>query len=218
MTRLLVVPLATVLAGALLTACGDTRKDAQDPRASATASGGYLNDSDGDSMPDSGTDENVGIDADSKPSEDVTRPLNNTVYHDDDDRSVLAFGHEAGASERRAIAAAVERYHGIELAADGVKGCATIVASLAAAIPEDYGEGRGGEDLRSAKTCPAIVSLLFSQAHKRLSAPVTVTGIRVQGDQARVLLGSKTAPASYLNLVYEHGAWKPESILALVFP
>jgi hypothetical protein len=139
----------------------------------------------------------------------------NKGYYDGDDKPIRAYGQAAGTSDKRALAALVERYYAAAAAGDGAAACSVIDPSFAKAIPEDYGQAPGPGYLRGAKTCPAVMTLLFKYFHSQLGGAVEVTGVRVKGDQAFVLLGSTTRPASYLTLKRKGGgAWGIEGLLA----
>ena len=92
-----------------------------------------------------------------------------------------------------------------------------ITATFVQAIPEDYGKGAGPVYLRG-NTCPVVMSRLFKHERKRLAAAFTVTGVRVHGNQAFVILGSQTQPATYLTLEHERSGWKLAGLLGIPVP
>jgi hypothetical protein len=139
-------------------------------------------------------------------------------YHDKDDGIVLNYGTAASAAEERELAAFVERYHAAAAAEDGATACSMMASSLASSVPEDYGRAPGPAYLRGAKTCPAVMRLVFKHDHEQLAAAAEVTGVRVKGERTLVMLGSTMAPASYCIVVRERGVWKIENLLPSPLP
>jgi hypothetical protein len=229
--------LAIALLGLGATACGGTGKGAHaasQSTATAVTSGGapamavpsaissqrYLNDGDAEKVNDGDMDNRNGNheDHDADSSEEYEETYDNNRYHDSDDSSILAYGHAAGAAKKRAIAAAVKRYYMAAAAGDGATACSMLVSSIARAAPEDYGQAPGPAYLRGAKTCAAVMSLLFKHDHSQLTGMIAVTGVRVEGNQARALLGSTTMPAGYISVERERGAWKIDALLGGALP
>jgi hypothetical protein len=89
---------------------------------------------------------------------------------------------------------------------------------LVKSLPADYGRGSGPAYLRGATTCPALLALLFKHEHAQLNTALLVTGVRVSGGRAQVLLGSRTAPASYAILRREGRAWRIAGMLSAPLP
>jgi hypothetical protein len=173
-------------------------EDDDDPGSPASSSG---NDSDADSDSDSPT-------------------LESKAYHDSDDRADVTWGRRASASEARVATALVKRYYADAAAGDGAKACLLIYTLFAEAIPEDYGQPPGPPALRG-KSCAVVMTKLFAQEHERLladSASMRVTGVRVLGNQGRVLLGFTTTPASYLLLHKQRGGWRISGTIAVALP
>jgi hypothetical protein len=174
-------------------------------RAKSSSSGGYLNDGDHDSLGDADRDNNHDNDNDN--SEDH-KPDENNRYHDSDEREILHMGRAARPGEQQEIAALVKRYYAVARVGDGVTACSMIFSTLRGAVAEDYGAGSQGPlYLRSGRTCPAVMKLLFEHMRAQLKAKFVITGVRVEGNTAVALLGSKTVPASSLTLQRSHGAW-----------
>lgn len=140
----------------------------------------------------------------------------NAGYLDSDDSSIQAFGQAPSAVEDRAIAALVSRYFAAAAAGDGAKACPLIYSLLAEAIPEDFGRSPGPAYARG-KTCAVVMSKIFKHDHAQL-AGVQVTGVRVSGNEARALLGSKALPAGSILLRREHRAWKMDALLSEPLP
>lgn len=140
-------------------------------------------------------------------------------YYDRDDASTRTYGHAAGTADRRAITALVGRYYAAAAAGDGATACSLIYSTFARAIPEDYGHNSAGPAyLRAAKTCPAIMSLLFKHFHGQLAGAFRVTGVRVGDARAFALTGSATGPASLVEVRREQGAWKIDTLLGNPLP
>jgi hypothetical protein len=146
------------------------------------------------------------------------RRVENEGYYDSDDSSILTYGHAASVADRRAITALVERYYAAAAAEDGAKACSMITSTFATAIPEDYGQAPGPAYLRGAGTCQAVMSRLLKHVHRQLPAAIKVTEVRVGGNQARALLGSRTTPASFILVERERGTWKIDGLLGGPLP
>jgi hypothetical protein len=134
-------------------------------------------------------------------------------YFDADDNSIRTYGHAAVRVDKQAIAAVVKRYYAAAVAGDGTRACSMILPSFAKAIPEDYGQAPGPAYLRGAKTCAAVMGLLFRQVHRQVAAAFEVTGVRVEGISALAILGSRVLPARYLSLERQGGAWRIVGLL-----
>jgi hypothetical protein len=155
-------------------------------------------------------DNDADYDNDSKAKEPKT-------YYDSDDGPIRSYGEVANASDSRAIAALVKRYYAAAAAANGARACPLIYSLFAEAIPEDYGRGAGPAYSRG-NTCAVVMSKLFKHNHAQLPAKIVVTAVRVNGNQARALIGSVAAPASYLLLRRERGVWKVDALLGMPLP
>jgi len=138
-------------------------------------------------------------------------------YNDSDDGPVRNYGHAASPTEERQLKGIVTRYFAAAAKSDGVGGCAQIDATFIKAIPEDYGQAPGPAYSRG-KTCPVVMSAIFKHAHSELSGPVLVTGVRIQGNQAFVLVGSTTMSARYVTLRHAHGVWGIVGLLGTQMP
>lgn len=139
-------------------------------------------------------------------------------YYDEDDGAVQGFGQPAGPDEAKALRKVVARYFAAARAGNGKIACATIEQKIGAALPENYGTAVGPAYLRGAKTCAAVMSGLFEHLRRQLSIRQLVTSIRVNGARAYVLLGSRRAPASYVTLEREGGAWRIAEIVPGALP
>jgi hypothetical protein len=63
-----------------------------------------------------------------------------------------------------------------------------------------------------------VLSAIFKHAHAELSGKVLITAVRVQSDQALVLVGSTTMPAEYVSLRHTHGVWGIVGLLGTQMP
>jgi hypothetical protein len=139
-------------------------------------------------------------------------------YYDSDDGEVRSYGHEASATEARAITTLVERYYAAAAAQDATKACALTYYLEAETLPEQYAEPPGPRWLHGASTCRAVLSRVFAHFHSKLTVPVVVTAVRVNRGRAEVLVGFKTLPAGYVKARLEGATWKIDSLLAAPLP
>jgi hypothetical protein len=136
-------------------------------------------------------------------------------YYDKDDGLLRNYGHAAKGSQRRELIAFAKAYSAAAAGGEGGSACAMLTGQFAKSVPQDFGRGSAGPRyLRSASTCAQVLTGLFEHIHAQLSAPVQVMAVRVKGEQARVLIGSRTQPASYFELHRVAGAWKSVTMLA----
>jgi hypothetical protein len=229
--RWLYGPIATALLSVCLAACGEAGKGTSStPKvptsaiargAPSTVSGeapalrNLRGDEDDDDTPnnrarDNRNDNDSDFDNDSKASE-------GTGYYDGDDTGARTYGRAANKGESETIGALVKRYYAAAAAGNGPRACSLIDSLFARSIPEDYGKGAGPAYARG-NTCAVVMSKLFEHDHSKLPAAIVVTGIRVNGSQARALIGSKTVPAGYLPLKRERGVWKVDALSVLPMP
>jgi len=218
MKPLIALLVATML-GVGLCACGGSSKGSGSTLSTATEASsippalrGLRGDEDDD---ESG--ENVGNTSDGDADFDNDSKSKNSGYYDSDDGGIRAYGHAASATQSQQLTAVVKRYYAAAAAGDGPAACSLIDPSFVKAIPEDYGSGAGPAYLRG-KTCPAVMSLLFRHDHRALVGETIIVGVRVKGNQAYVLVGSKNRPASYVTLQRERNAWRVDGLLGTPFP
>jgi hypothetical protein len=203
----------------ILTGCGQSHnRPTRRYASSAVTADTYLNDGDNDPTGDAdgdSTGENP-IDNDNDYPEDHLNPRN-ASYHDTDDDSLdggpLSYGRPANVTETQTIVPLVKRYYTLAVADDAVQACSMLDATLAASLPEDYGRGAGPPYLRGAKTCTAVLRLLFERFHSVFDNSPVVTSVRIHGDQAIAFIGSPTMPASSIMLVREGDAWKLDATI-----
>jgi hypothetical protein len=226
----LLATLVVVMLGVGVTACGSTDRSTGSryhiptkaaesiPPATVASSAAsilpYLNDGDHDRIGDADGDNSH--DDDNDAYLDHQRD-DNGLYHDSDDSLILAYGHAASATEERVIAGIVKRYYAAAAARNGEAACAQFPPIFVKAVPVDYGKF-GSSYLHAGKGCAGVLDLLFRHYRKQLIGGVRITGVRVEGDHATALLGSKTMPASYISLVREAGVWKIVNVLGSPLP
>jgi hypothetical protein len=132
--------------------------------------------------------------------------------------SVGEFGHAAGASEARTIAALLGRYYAAAAEGSGTKACALLYYIRAESLAEEYGRPPGPLYLSGADSCQAVLARVFAHFHSQLEQAPTVTAVRVEGDRAQALLAwSKLVPGS-IELRREGSVWKLNMPLALALP
>jgi hypothetical protein len=223
--KLLVLVAVTAL-GLGTTACGGVGKDTSGSHASSrngstgdalvrtgssvTRTHDFLGDQDDDDEagenPHSSKDE-----ADSDFDDDAE--TKDKGYFDADDNSVRTYGHAAVRIDTQEIVAVVKLYYAAAAAGDGARACLMILPSFGKTILEDYGRAPGPAYLRGAKTCAAVMTLLFRHVHRQVAATFEVTGVRVEGISALAILGSRVLPVRYLSLERQGGAWRIVGLL-----
>lgn len=129
-------------------------------------------------------------------------PWNRGYYHDRDDLSELAWGQGADKAEARAITSVVLRYYSAASRDDGRRACEMLLPSIRVTI-KNY-RLTGIPYVRGTKTCPEAMDHIFR--HYNLSVP-QVTNVRVAGNVAAVLWGSRTMAAGYITLIRRHRTW-----------
>jgi hypothetical protein len=137
---------------------------------------------------------------------------------DQDDVMLIDSGRPAGAADRREVSALVKRYFAAAGGAHGAVACGLVAASVARAVPEVIG-GPTGRPYARGNTCPEILSSVFRFFGAQLAAEasaVEVTRVRVEGNQATVVLGFKAIhhyPARVMSLIRQGHAWRVDGIL-----
>jgi hypothetical protein len=139
-------------------------------------------------------------------------------YYDEDDGRVRDFGRPGSPREARRFIGIVKRYYAAASTGDGATACSMMKASIAGSMVEDYGAGAGPVYLRGARTCAVVMSRLFGHLHRDIARERVVTGVRVGNGQVFVLLGSRTAVASYVTIEREAAGWRVVGLLAEALP
>lgn len=133
-------------------------------------------------------------------------------YYDRDDTPVRAYGHAASAAQARVLLAAVGEYARAAAAEDGVRACELLAPEIAQ-LALLYGQPGGTPYLRGASTCPQVMARQFAHLHGELDGPLYAVSERVSGHRAKVLVGSRVAPASAYPLLLLQGRWRVEELL-----
>ena len=224
--------LAGTLVGLSLTACGATHGRAGMSDLAKTASAGglsamvaanreaplrYFKGDEEDDDQESHTNATNHGDADNDTDNDRADNAKKG-YYDPDDGEVLTYGRAPSAAEERELGVLVRRYYAAAAAFDGAAACSMLKPTLADSLPEDYGRAPGPAYLRGSKTCAAVLSRLFEHTHREVPSAPYVTGVRIRGDEALVVLGSRIAPASFVILQREGSTWKIANLLADPLP
>jgi hypothetical protein len=222
--RLLLGVLVIALPVLLASACGSTRLGAARDVRHATAlveyprivnSTNLVGDDDDDDPPlrvGKTVEDRVDADSDSDLGERAR-----TGYTDEDDGTMLEYGHAAGPGDARRIVTQVERYYAAAAAENGAVACALMLIPYADNVPMDYGKGAGPRYSKG-DTCAVVMTKTFAHFHRTLVGPVVITGVRVKGDQAIVLIGSKTISASYFSMTREGTRWTVDTMVASSMP
>jgi hypothetical protein len=180
----------------------------------------YLNDGDTDPTTDQDYDNRPGneVDEDNDQSQEKVYS-GNDLYHDQDDRPIVLYGHEGSLRQRQEINEVVKRYYMSAAMGDGATMCSLLVPTFANSLPEDYGRAPGPQYLRGAKTCQMVVRRLVAHLHIRSTYGFEVTGVRLDDrNQGYALLGSRTMPAGDIPIGLEAGVWRISSLLANPLP
>jgi hypothetical protein len=113
--------------------------------------------------------------------------------HNDDDEATLNWGHPASAADERQSASLIRRYFAAAANEDGALGCRLLVPFIAESVAEQDGHSPA---LRG-RTCPTVLTKLFSHYHRLLaekSASLKVVSVRVEGDKAMAVLDFRSIP------------------------
>jgi hypothetical protein len=142
-----------------------------------------------------------------------------TTWHtyDDDDRSIVEFGHAATPTEAEAIGVVATRYMRAAAAGKGKAACSMNYAILEEAIVEDYGTSPPGPPYLRGTTCAQVMTKVFKRNRERLGSvagSVHVVRVRVDRLSAYAMLSFGPAPPRhYLLLHKEHAFWKIDALL-----
>jgi hypothetical protein len=186
-----------------LGACGNSGKAMHSAESRQRSSQPFLGDGDfdvGDGDPDNNwdTDEDAPFDYYNRKN----YSWNRGVFHDRDDTEKVGFGRAADGADAQVISRVVTRYYRAASRDDGRGACAMLIPEVANTIA-DY-RRTGIDYLRGSGTCSVAMKRLFQ--HERMTVP-EVTSVRMGGNVALVLWGSRTMPAGYITLERRHGTW-----------
>lgn len=137
----------------------------------------------------------------------------NSAYHDIDDRDALTYGHAATGQQESAISQTVESYYRLAAKAGATRACTMLDPTLAKSAAIDYGQYGPAYLRTTAKTCTALLTLLFKHYHRQLHTGITVTGVRISGNTAYALIGSTTFRPSFITAQQEGHGWKIAQLL-----
>jgi hypothetical protein len=144
-----------------------------------------------------------------------------SVHEQNDDISIVRFGHEGSAQDKLAIAAALRSYYAAAARGDGAAACRSIVSGLAKAIPKEFLKGSSAP-AASPRACAFGMSKFFARNAKQLKADAAgfgVVGVRINGDKAYALLKFKRNPEPRVFAVErERGIWKMEEFVDGEYP
>jgi hypothetical protein len=127
-------------------------------------------------------------------------------YEDRDDGGINRIGRPASSSERTAIIALVRRYIAAALVTDGRSVCRLLYPGLVRSLEYvDRVDTKGRARRRG--SCAPAASRTLREAHSSQLAGYLITGVRVGGEEAYVLLNSPTQPAGYLTARRDGAGW-----------
>jgi hypothetical protein len=170
---------------------------------------------DGDADNPGDTDGNGDIDPE---DDDSDYPVPESYrFPDADDRATFAYGHAPDAAVQSTIIETVKRYYAAAAADEGEAACRMLPAAIAGSVAESYGQG-GPSYLHGAKTCGAVLTLLFRHAHEELMEAVDIVEVRVDHAEAQVVLSSRKMRASSIFLIRYRNAWKVRELLGQPLP
>jgi hypothetical protein len=125
---------------------------------------------------------------------------------------VQSYGTAASASEQAAVTSTVKAYYAAVAADRGTTACALLSTRIQGAIVRSLGHSA----LLQGKGCATILTVLFRHPAGQagaISPAVTVTGLRVSGDQGYALISTKAKPKGDIRVEREHGAWKVAALI-----
>jgi hypothetical protein len=133
-----------------------------------------------------------------------------------DDNAILDYGHPADPADRLAITELARRYYHAAAAENGGAACSLLYSLIVESLSEESRQSSN----RDASTCASVISNMFKQAHRRLAAAAAfkVTGVRVDGARAYVLLNFGTTPGPYTIVHRDGESWKMEQIFDVGLP
>lgn len=200
--------MAAIALSFTLGACGDAAKQTTANSANRGASGQqssqhFLGDGDYD-VGDGDWDNTRDTDKDA-PFDYYNRKnysWNRGIFHDRDDAEELSYGKAADSAEAQSITRVVEHYYRLASKDDGRHACPMLLGIVARHAAE-Y-RYMGLPYLRGSHTCTTSLTRMFR--HDHLTVP-QVTSVRIQGNAAIALWGSRTMLAGYMMLVRRHRTW-----------
>jgi hypothetical protein len=146
------------------------------------------------------------------PDKDNDADSNGKTLYDSDDSSIVAYGHAANASDKRAIAALAKLYYAAAAAEQGARACAMLYSPYAESVPETYGRsGPAGSYARGA-TCAVVMTGVFKRFHEQIAErlpKLQVSRVRVKERQGvAVLRFGSLSKERELHMTLEGHTWR----------
>jgi hypothetical protein len=119
------------------------------------------------------------------------------------------YGEPATTTVGRRIAAFVRHYYALAALGEAKRACSMIVPRAVRAMAAEYGES-GAPYLRGARLCHVLLKHLFTDDHRELEYPVTITGVLVKegGRDAYAFVDSRRMTPSIVAVEREDGGWR----------
>lgn len=121
------------------------------------------------------------------------------------------YGHSADAAERAAVTHVVQAYYAALSSGHEVAACGMLAPHIQALLERSIRRTR----LLHGKGCVGAFKLIFGQGGRNssISPTVSVTGVRVDGDNGYALFSTQTIPSAQIHVERERGAWKIASLI-----
>jgi hypothetical protein len=142
-------------------------------------------------------------------------------YYDDDDQTILRYGHAANASDVSAITTLVKRYFALATAENGAKACTLLYSTYAEAVPEDFGTSPPGPAYARGTSCPEVMTKLFRHFHDEVLARrplLKVARVRLIEHHGVVVLSFGALPAREVHVRREGHTWKMAALIDSLLP
>lgn len=172
--------------------------------------------SDGDA--DNGHDIDGNGDTDTVDKDDDSHTPVSHRFPDADDTTAFGYGEAADTRDSRALASIVRHYYAAAHANEGSIACSLMQPAFARGIPATYGPGVGMSHVRRGETCQSVMTGFFRRLHHQIPARITVVAARVEGQNAQVIIASRSAPASEIALLRYGASWTVAQILGVPLP
>jgi hypothetical protein len=133
-------------------------------------------------------------------------------HYEGGEKSVEAFGSEAGGSDREAVLAAEQGYLGAIAERDYEAACSHLSSQPRRSLRQ---LAAGKKTVQCPQILPALLSSSAAATARRQAAG-TVTKVRVRGDQAFIVFHAPGAKLYVFTMVREGGEWKAAAIAGSV--
>lgn len=146
------------------------------------------------------------------PTADDDGDSRETTTFDADDHYALQIGRAASASDRRDIAALVERYYQAISTGDGTTACSLLFRIFAETLPETTNPPNDHRE----ESCAEIVSQVVAPLHRRLVAEaksLKVIGVRVKGLRAWAIMRFGPKSVRRIEIFREGARWKVSTVI-----